>query len=186
MANRILVGLKEGIRDARGERVKRQIKEHLGIRLDRVRTIDVYTVDSELTAKELEDAAAGPFSDPVIQEYAIDKPLATGFDVLIEVGFRPGVTDNTGRTAREANCVLLASVTPVVVMMVITPTVACDLLAWVVGGDLHHLFSRLADLVDLCNGRGRHQHQARQSDRREVWRGNRFHLASLADYCPGG
>jgi len=102
MANRILVGLKEGVRDARGERVKRQIREHLGIELSQVRTIDVYTVDSALSATELESAAAGPFSDPVIQVYAIDRPLATGFDVLIEVGFRPGVTDNVGRTAREA------------------------------------------------------------------------------------
>ncbi|PLX98320.1 MAG: phosphoribosylformylglycinamidine synthase [Desulfuromonas sp.] len=102
MANRILVGLKEGIRDARGERAKRQIREHLGIELEQVRTIDVYTIDSDLTATELQDAAAGPFSDPVIQEYAIDQPLATSFDILIEIGFRPGVTDNTGRTAREA------------------------------------------------------------------------------------
>ena len=33
---------------------------------------------------------------------AINRPLADDFDVLIEVGFRPGVTDNVGRTAREA------------------------------------------------------------------------------------
>ncbi len=44
----------------------------------------------------------GPFCDPVIQEVAIDRPLARDFDILIEVGYRPGVTDNVGRTAREA------------------------------------------------------------------------------------
>ena len=102
MANRILVGLKDGVRDARGERVRRQIREHLGIELESVRTIDVYTVDADLSPDELKAAAAGPFSDPVIQEYAVDQPLASAFDILIEVGFRPGVTDNTGRTAREA------------------------------------------------------------------------------------
>jgi phosphoribosylformylglycinamidine synthase len=32
MAWRIEVGLKEGVRDARGERVKREIREHLGIK----------------------------------------------------------------------------------------------------------------------------------------------------------
>ncbi len=99
---RIEVGLKDGVRDARGERVRREIHEHLGIALESVRTIDVYTVDADLSAEEVTAAANGPFSDPVIQKTAIDRPLAERFDILIEVGYRPGVTDNVGRTAREA------------------------------------------------------------------------------------
>ncbi len=102
MAWRIVVGLKGGVKDARGERVRREIKEHLGYQLESVRTLDVYTVDAELSADEVEQAAKGPFSDPVIQNVAINRPLASGFDMLIEVGFRPGVTDNPGRTAKEA------------------------------------------------------------------------------------
>jgi len=102
MAWRIVVGLKEGVKDARGERVRREIKEHLGYQLEKVQTLDVYTVDAELSDAEVTQAAEGPFSDPVIQQVAINRPLASGFDMLIEVGFRPGVTDNTGRTAKEA------------------------------------------------------------------------------------
>ncbi|MBE0576985.1 MAG: phosphoribosylformylglycinamidine synthase subunit PurS [Desulfuromonadales bacterium] len=102
MAWRIVVGLKDSVRDARGERVRREIREHLGIELQAVRTIDVYTVDAQLSGEEVAAAAAGPFCDPIIQDYAINKPLAHDFDVLVEVGFRPGVTDNVGRTAREA------------------------------------------------------------------------------------
>jgi len=102
MAWRIVVGLKENVRDARGERVRREIREHLGIELQSVRTIDVYTVDAQLSEGEVAAAAAGPFSDPVIQDYTINQPLAHDFDVLVEVGYRPGVTDNVGRTAREA------------------------------------------------------------------------------------
>jgi phosphoribosylformylglycinamidine synthase len=102
MAWRIVVGLKESVRDARGERVRREIREHLGIELQAVRTLDVYTVDAQLAEEEVAAAAAGPFCDPIIQDYAINKPLAHDFDVLVEVGFRPGVTDNVGRTAREA------------------------------------------------------------------------------------
>ncbi len=102
MAWRIVVGLKDGIRDARGERVRREIREHLGVELAGVRTIDVYTVDAELDGQQIEAAAHGPFSDPVIQDVEINRPLAHDFDVLIEVGFRPGVTDNVGRTAKEA------------------------------------------------------------------------------------
>jgi phosphoribosylformylglycinamidine synthase len=102
MAWRIVVGLKDDVRDARGERVRREIREHLGIELQAVRTLDVYTVDAQLSEKEVAAAAAGPFSDPIIQNYAINQPLADDFDVLVEVGYRPGVTDNVGRTAREA------------------------------------------------------------------------------------
>ncbi len=102
MVWRIEVGLKQGVRDARGERVKREIREHLGIALESVRTLDVYTVDGALTEAQILAAARGPFSDPVIQETAVNSPLASDFDMLIEVGFRPGVTDNVGRTAREA------------------------------------------------------------------------------------
>ncbi len=102
MPCRIVVGLKDGVRDARGERVKNEIRQHLGLDLDRVRTLDVYTLDAELSPAEIDAAAKGPLSDPVIQNVAVDRPLAEDFDVLIEVGFRPGVTDNIGRTAREA------------------------------------------------------------------------------------
>ena len=102
MPYRIEIALKEGVRDARGERIKREIEHFLYLAVDEVRTIDVYTVDAPLSPAELEQAAAGPFSDPVIQVWSIDRPLAAGFDYAVEVGFRPGVTDNVGRTAREA------------------------------------------------------------------------------------
>jgi phosphoribosylformylglycinamidine synthase len=102
MPHRIEIALKATIRDARGERVRREIEHYLHLAVERVATIDVYTVDAPLSAAELEQAAAGPFSDPVIQQWSIDRPAATGFDYAVEVGFRPGVTDNVGRTAREA------------------------------------------------------------------------------------
>ncbi len=99
---KIIVGPKAGVTDARGNRVHKDIAEHLGIELESVRTHDVYIVDAELTDADIERAAHGPFSDPVIQDVAINQPLTRDYDMLIEVGFRPGVTDNTGRTAREA------------------------------------------------------------------------------------
>ncbi|OPY92020.1 MAG: Phosphoribosylformylglycinamidine synthase 2 [Syntrophaceae bacterium PtaU1.Bin231] len=109
MAHRIEIGLKEGIRDALGEKIKRRIVEHLRIPVDRVRTVDVYTLDGDLDTESLDRAARGPLSDPVIQTAAIDRGLAPAgsFDWLIEVGYRPGVTDNVGKTAREAIGLLL-------------------------------------------------------------------------------
>ena len=107
MSNRIEVGFKKGIRDALGEKTKKRIADNLGLPVAGVATIEVYTVDGELSAGELRAAASGPLSDPVIQQYAINQPLAGNFDWLIEVGFRPGVTDNVGKTAREAITLLL-------------------------------------------------------------------------------
>jgi len=107
MAHRIEVGFKQGIRDVLGEKTKRKIIEHLGINVDEVKTIEVYTIDGDLTDNDLGKIASGPFSNPVTQKYVINRGLADDFDWLIEVGFRPGVTDNVGKTAREAVELLL-------------------------------------------------------------------------------
>lgn len=107
MASRIEVGFKKGIRDALGEKTKKRIIDNLSLPVEKVSTIEIYTIAGDLTKEELKKAAAGPLSDPVIQNFSINKPLAAGFDWLIEVGFRPGVTDNVGKTAREAIDLLL-------------------------------------------------------------------------------
>jgi phosphoribosylformylglycinamidine synthase II len=107
MADRIEVGFKEDIRDALGEKTKKRIIDNLALQVEKIATVEVYTIAGELSALELQKAAEGPLSDPVIQEFSINRPLAKNFDWLIEVGFRPGVTDNVGKTAREAITLLL-------------------------------------------------------------------------------
>src|SRR5512144_339410 len=102
MAHRIEIALRENIRDARGERIKREIEHFFHLPVLKVRTIDVYTVDADLSSGELEKVASDPLCDPVIQTWSIDRPESADFDFAVEVGFRPGVTDNIGRTAREA------------------------------------------------------------------------------------
>jgi phosphoribosylformylglycinamidine synthase len=102
MPHRIEIGLKKGIRDALGEKVRRRIQNDLGLAVQSVRTISVFTLDFELSGEDLERVAAGPFLDPIIQQHRVDQPLAEDFDWLAEVGFKPGVTDNVGKTAREA------------------------------------------------------------------------------------
>jgi len=44
-----------------------------------VTTVEVYTIEGKLSASELQAAAAGPLSDPVIQEYAVNRPLAKAY-----------------------------------------------------------------------------------------------------------
>jgi len=109
MIHRIEVGFREGVRDALGEKTRDKIAENLGIQVKSVRTVEVYTIEGELSTAELEKAARGPLSDPIIQDFAVDSPFTAPFDWLIEVGSRPGVTDNVGRTAGEALAILIDS-----------------------------------------------------------------------------
>lgn len=106
MLCRVEVALKPQLRDVMGEKIARKIQSELGLHVEAVHLIKVYTLeglDSPQIKAALNEAA---LHDPVLQQAAI-KPLATGFDWIIEVGFRPGVTDNEGRTARETLALVL-------------------------------------------------------------------------------
>ena len=101
MARRIVVSFKADYRDPLGESVQRAIVEDLGLSVERVRTIDVYTIDADLTPQEVERLRRELFTDPIIQVSSATSRLARDFSWLIEIGFRPGVTDNVGKTARQ-------------------------------------------------------------------------------------
>ncbi len=106
MLCRVIVGLKEGVRDVVGEKFARKIKSELDIDVSDVRIVNVFTLEGlnqEQVDLALERAA---LHDPVLHEAAL-KPLARDFNWILEVGFRPGVTDNEGRTAKETLGVVL-------------------------------------------------------------------------------
>jgi phosphoribosylformylglycinamidine synthase len=103
MIYRIEIGLKEGVPDARGRRVISRAQSALDLQLEACRTRDVYKVNAAGDAA-LGEAIREAFTDPVTSESAMNRLTPPPeFDWLLEVGFKPGVTDNVGRTAR---CVL--------------------------------------------------------------------------------
>ena len=105
MNYRIEIAPRREWHDARGEKTKKQINDFLKIQLDSVRTRDVYTVSADITPA---DAAriAEYLTNPVLQTSRVGGNALTSADngcrFLVVVGFKPGVTDNVGRTAREA------------------------------------------------------------------------------------
>ncbi len=115
MAHRIEVSLKPGLRDALGLKTVKRAREDLSLDIEDIRTAKAYLIDADISEDQLKEAAMGPCSDPVTQVFTIDCPISarlareTGMDWhwAIEVGFRPGVTDNEGKTAREALELLL-------------------------------------------------------------------------------
>lgn len=105
MNYRIEVAPRREWRDSRGEKVKRQIADFLKIQIDNVRTRDVYTVSADISAAEAARIAEY-LTNPVLQTGRVGGAALTGDDngcrFMVAVGFRPGVTDNVGRTAAEA------------------------------------------------------------------------------------
>ena len=102
MPHRIEVGFDGQASDALGEKTKKRIIEDLGIAVQSVKTVDVFSIDAEMGDEQLRILGERLFCDPIIQDFRVDRPLARDFDWLIEVGLKPGVTDNVGKTARDA------------------------------------------------------------------------------------
>jgi len=92
------VAFKEGEVDATGESRKKDIENFLKIKVDSVKTRRVYTIDAELSKEELALLEGDLFIDPITE--CLSKETDS-FDWLIEVGYKPGVTDNVGRTSRN-------------------------------------------------------------------------------------
>ncbi|MCK5675687.1 MAG: phosphoribosylformylglycinamidine synthase, partial [Verrucomicrobia bacterium] len=102
MVYRIEIGLKDGVPDARGRGVIHRAEGALKMAIAACRTRDIYKV-----VANIDNATAAvvqkTFADPVVAESAMERLSAPeSFDWLLEIGFKPGVTDNVGRTARGA------------------------------------------------------------------------------------
>src|SRR5271157_537871 len=100
MAIRIEIAYREGVRDVPAEKLKKRIELDLGVHVD-AHVVDVYTVDSELPQSIVELLVSDAFIDPVLQTAYVEQPAMLDADWVVEVGFKPGVTDNVGRTAKE-------------------------------------------------------------------------------------
>ena len=100
MPYRIEIAGRQGVRDARGHDIAKRSRRYLGLNVQHCETRDIYKIDAALTQKEVQSLRKA-FTDPVVSLSSIGRhrPPAR-FDWLIEIAFRPGVTDNVGRTAQ--------------------------------------------------------------------------------------
>ncbi len=99
MAFRIEIGLKRGIKDARGRSTVAKVRRFLHLPVQSCQTRDVYKVDVSLSRRELRDIR-NVFADPVTSRSGLGRLAPPVFHWLVEVGYKPGVTDNVGTTAR--------------------------------------------------------------------------------------
>ncbi|HSN13395.1 MAG TPA: AIR synthase related protein, partial [Anaeromyxobacteraceae bacterium] len=96
---RIEIGTRPGYTDSRGASTARKIREHLGLSVAAVRTRDLYLVEPALSDAEAARVAA-EFSGPVVRQGAVGRLDDGPFDVVVSVGYKPGVTDPVGKSAR--------------------------------------------------------------------------------------
>ncbi|HWQ65706.1 MAG TPA: AIR synthase-related protein [Methanospirillum sp.] len=75
----------------------------LGFSIEELHVVDIYTISThsrDFSPEELRDIGL-QLSNPVVQVFTVDEATLASFDLAIEVGFLPGVTDNVGTTARQ-------------------------------------------------------------------------------------
>ncbi len=101
MTFRLEIRLKDALPDASGAGIQKKSKAYFGFNVDEVRVIRVLTIDADFSTDELRRIQNDIFTNPITEQSAYSA-TQRDFDWLIWVGFRPGVRDTAGSTAREA------------------------------------------------------------------------------------
>lgn len=98
----------EGMRDVRGDSVKRQLAADHNIEIGSVRSIVGFLIDSEIDSTQVNERVDDVFADPIIEESVTDclhldneELFSEEPDMVVTIGFKPGVTDNPGKAALD-------------------------------------------------------------------------------------
>ncbi len=103
---RLEISVQENQDDPVGHRVLTQIQEAFGYNIQKVRVNKILTIDNlfEEDAGILLNKAV--LHDPIVQNASFTTTKSDA-DFILEVSFKPGVTDNEGNTAASTACMVL-------------------------------------------------------------------------------
>lgn len=90
------IEIQDKIKTAAGDARIRQAKDWLGIHVRGIEHVRVYKVETDRPLADVLPA----FVDPVLQQVTMQTPDHADF--VVEVSYRPGVTDNAGKAASDA------------------------------------------------------------------------------------
>ena len=98
----------EGLPDARGDSVRSMLSSDFGLEVGAVRVSLGYLVKAEMNQEEAARSVYDLFADPVIEHGSSQGRLLDASEVFpsppevaIQVGFKPGVTDNAGQAGLD-------------------------------------------------------------------------------------
>ena len=102
MITRIEIAVRPDIQDPRGRETADAIRSFLGIPVREVRTREIYRIDTPMSDDERRRVLE-ELTDPVLHVGAMNRlKESEPFDAAITVGYKPGVTDPVGKSARVA------------------------------------------------------------------------------------
>ncbi len=104
MIHRIEIIIQSHLTDPHGSKILQGIQHLHPYPVKNVRTLAAYVFeDASLDTTKLSSLCQEVLADPVLHESQVNGFFGdhVDFDWYVEVGFRPGVTDNVGRTAQE-------------------------------------------------------------------------------------
>ncbi len=110
MLFRIEIGPRAGLDDTLGHKTAGQLHDALHLSVADVHRIKVFTTDGLTDAQARRLLAESIWHDPILQDAALEPLPFRGDcepDWFVEVGYRPGVTDNEARTARDTAAMVL-------------------------------------------------------------------------------
>jgi phosphoribosylformylglycinamidine synthase II len=98
----------QGLRDVRGDVVRRQLLADHGVEVSEVRSIVGFLISSSISPEAIETRVDDLFADPIIEHSTTNQLFISNSDIfpntpqaVISVGFKPGVTDNPGAAALD-------------------------------------------------------------------------------------
>ena len=97
---RIEVGYMNPKNDPSSKKLLKQVKD-FDITIKDVEIVKAFMIQANLGTYQINKIANELFTDPIIQRNTINEPFTKNYDFLIEKNFRPGITDNEAKTARE-------------------------------------------------------------------------------------
>ena len=106
----------EGLPDARGDSVRGMLSSDYGIDVGRVKVTLGYLIKANLQPDELERTVYDLFADPIIEHGSCTGDLLDSQKIfpeppeaIVQVGFKPGVTDNAGQAGLDGLSTLFPS-----------------------------------------------------------------------------
>lgn len=101
-AHRIAIFPKSGIKNPKIKNLIKDIKEFFNVSVEEISIHQIYAINKSLNADQLYTIANGPLHDPILEQSAVGPFYEERFEWIVEVCFKPGLTDSLAQTAQSS------------------------------------------------------------------------------------
>ena len=102
LPHRIAISHKAEAADPAAIELASALKEFFKLDIQKIQILRIYAIYKDLSSEQLHSIARGPLLDPIFEEPLTPEHIEDAYNWSVEIGFKPGVTDNAGKTARQA------------------------------------------------------------------------------------